>query len=102
MASRHETQPLAKVPEVEHILSFYSSVRGLGFKQLIFHLWEAVFEIFKFAIFEDGISPLTKVPDIPHAHSFYHRGSELTLFLLYRHMLLRYMAISKNCYICCL
>ena len=79
----HETWPLAKVPEVAHILPFYPR----GSKLSLFSLYRQQFPryrpIFKIAIFGHETWPLAKVPEVAHMLSFYPRGSKLSLFFLY-------------------
>ena len=63
----HETWPLAKVPEVSHILTFYP--RGMKLS-LFFSLYEHRFPIFrrilKIAMLGHETWPLAKVPEVAH------------------------------------
>ena len=86
--------PLAKVPEVAHILSFYSTWLKLS---LIFALRAAVFQdtVLKNAIIGHEIWPLAKVPEVVPIFSFYPMGSRLSLFSLYGQRFPRYGPIFK-------
>ena len=70
----HETWPLAKVPEVAHLLSFHP----MGSKLSLFLLYGQRFlrygPIFKLATFELESWPLAKVPEVAHILSVYPRG----------------------------
>ncbi len=66
----HETWPLAKVPEVAHILSFYPR----GSKLSRFLLYRQQFlrygPIFKIAIYEHETWSLEKVPEVAHIYIY--------------------------------
>ena len=84
---RHEAWPLAKVPEVVHILFFYPR----GSKLNLFSFYRQWFlrygPIFKIAIL--GMMKLGQSPEVAHILSFYPRGSKVSLFSLYGQRFLR-------------
>ncbi len=98
----HETWPLAKVPEVAQILSFYP--RGSNSKLSFFRSMGSSFrdtdQFFQnchiqFMILGHETWPLVKVPQVAHVLSFYPKGSKLSLFSLYGQRFLRYGPIFK-------
>ena len=76
----HVTWPLANVPEVAHVPSFYpgAGVGGGGSEiELIFAVRAAISKIrddFQNAIFGHENWPLAKVQEVVHMHSFYPKG----------------------------
>ena len=54
---------------------------------------------FKIAIFGYETWQLAKVPEVAHILSFYHKGSQLSLFLLYGQRFSRYGDDFQNCHI---
>ncbi len=77
----NETWPLAKVPEVAHVLSFYIKEVEI---ELIFALRESVSEVLSdfqnCHVFGHKIWNLRKVPEVAYGLSFYPGGSKLSLF----------------------
>ncbi len=91
----HETWPLAKVPEVAHILTLYTRAA----KMSLFSLYGQRFpRLLKLPIFGHEIWPLGKVPGVAHIQSFYPRGSKLSLFTLYGQRLPEYGLIAADGY----
>ncbi len=78
VSSSSETWPLAKVPEVAHIVSFYPQ----GVKiELVFALRAAVSKI-RATIFRHETWPLAKFPEVPHILPFYPGGRNQAYFAL--------------------
>ena len=91
----HEIWSLAKVPEVEHILSFYSMWSKWS---LIFALWAVVSDIkahFQNCHIWAWNLATGKRSRVSHMLAFYSRGSKLSLFSLYGQRFLRYGPICK-------
>ena len=89
------TCPLAKVPEVAHILHFYFSGQNLTFFTLYEQQFPRYMPIFKIAIFGHETWSLAKVPEVAHILSLCSRGSKLSLFSLYRQWFPRHRKIFQ-------
>ena len=76
----HETWPLAKVPEVAHLLSFYPRQLKLSLFLLYGQRFPSYGPIFKIAIFGHKTWPLVKVPEVAHMVSFYPKGGNWAYF----------------------
>ena len=92
----YETWPLAKVPEVAHILSFYPRGAKLSLFLLYGQRFPRYAPIFKIAIFGHETWPLAKFPQVTHIPGtlFLLQGGELSLFSLYGQRFLRYRQLS--------
>ncbi len=75
----HEAWPLAKVPEVVHILSFYPRGSKLSLYSLYGQRFPRYGTIFKIPIFGHETWPLAKVPEVEHIPCLYPQGGEIEL-----------------------
>ncbi len=77
----HKTWPLAKVPQVADIVSFYPKGSKLSLFSLYGQRFPRYGQIFKIAIFGHETWHLAKVPEVAHIMFCYPRGSKLKSFI---------------------